>query len=348
MSTSLESAVRSYVKALGLSSRSCDEHFSTVRKWERWGKGKSIESLSRHDIREFIEWVHDLAVQNAGTNPGRTANKVRENLKAVLSWAWEQDLIESVPRLPKPRFQRDVAGRHYLTKSELNALYFATYALPRSRGWNHPYPVGNYWRAALVLFFNYGLDTGTIWKTNSSHQPILWRHVTWQQVSPNTQTRERSRWGWILYRRAKTGKMFVRPMNRVVHAHVRSLQHNDCDPESPVFTGGSSRPNLRFRQLCSIAGLEPRLNMESGAEEPWQLKDLRKTCATYYEEHIPGSSVEILGHYARGITYRHYAHRDPLAAKAIMTIPQPTAFTGLAKGITDMCPCCRRPFSAAE
>jgi len=52
------------------------------------------------------------------------------------------------------------------------------------------------------------------------------------------------------------------------------------------------------------------------------LKDLRKTCATYYDEHVPESSVEILGHSAGGVTYRHYAHRAPLAFKAIMTIPQ--------------------------
>ena len=84
--------------------------------------GKPIESLSRHDLREFIEWVHYQAVQNAGTNLGRTANKVRENLKAVLTWAWEQDLIESIPRLPKPRNHRDVAGRHYLTKSEITEV----------------------------------------------------------------------------------------------------------------------------------------------------------------------------------------------------------------------------------
>jgi len=30
-----------------------------------------------------------------------------------------------------------------------------------------------------------------------------------------------------------------------------------------------------------------------------------------------------------GFTYRHYAHHDPLAIKAIMTIPQPSAFKGL-------------------
>jgi hypothetical protein len=77
------------------------------------------------------------------------------------------------------------------------------------------------------------------------------------------------------------------------------------------------------------------------------LKDLRKTCATYYDEHIPESSVEILGHSAGGVTYRHYAHRAPLAFKAIMTIPQPSAFSALARGFDGQCPCCRRRFTDA-
>ena len=51
-----------------------------------------------------------------------------------MSWAWEQDYVEKLPRFPKPKPQRDVAGRHYLTKSDLNALYFATHQLPRPRG----------------------------------------------------------------------------------------------------------------------------------------------------------------------------------------------------------------------
>jgi hypothetical protein len=110
-----------------------------------------------------------LAQEDNGKNPGRTGNKAREQLRAVMSWAWEQELIESLPRFPKARNQLDVAGRHYLTKSELNSLYFATYNMKRPRGWVRPYPVGKYWRCALVLFFNYGLDTGTIWpsKTDS-------------------------------------------------------------------------------------------------------------------------------------------------------------------------------------
>ena len=46
----------------------------------------------------------------------------------------------------------------------------------------------------------------------------------------------------------------------------------------------------------------------------------------YYDKHMLESSIEILGHLLGGITYRHYAHRAPLAFKAIMTLPQPMAF----------------------
>ncbi len=104
--------------------------------------------------------MYERAVLHEGTNPGRTANKARENLRAVMSWAWEQDAIDTLPRFPKPRDQRDVAGRHYLTKAEINALYFATHKMKRPRGSNLPIPVGRYWRCALVVFFNYGVDRG--------------------------------------------------------------------------------------------------------------------------------------------------------------------------------------------
>ena len=121
----------------------------------------------------------------------------------------------------------------------------------------------------------------------------------------------------------------------------------DPRPDDPVFRGGGSRPNSRFQQLCSLADIAPKTNVETGEETLWLLKDLRKTCATYYDEHVPESSIEILGHSVAGVTYRHYAHRDPLAFKAIMTIPQPSAFTALVRGYDGECPCCRRSFPNA-
>jgi hypothetical protein len=241
-----------------------------------------------------------------------------------------------------------VAGRHYLTKEEINVLYFATHSMPRPRGWDTPIPVGRYWRAALVVFFNYGVDTGTVCKSAPFHEPILWRHVSWAHHSPDREVKEQSRWGWMYYRRVKTGKGFYRPVNHVVHAHLRSILPKDPHPDAPVFLGGGARPNARFQGLCALAGIHPRTNVETGAEEPWELKDLRKKCATYYDEHVPESSVEILGHSVGGITYRHYAHRAPLAFRAIMTLPQPTAFSALIHGHDGECPCCRRRFADAR
>jgi hypothetical protein len=83
-----------------------------------------------------------------------------------------------------------VAGRHYLTKPELNALYFVTHRMRRPREWDGTYHVGRYGRAALVVFFNYGVDTGTVWKTAPAHEPILWRHLHWGRQSPDREVKE--------------------------------------------------------------------------------------------------------------------------------------------------------------
>ncbi len=90
MSTPFKAAVDSYLRAKTLSRGTRNEYHSTVRKWEQWGAGPPIEALQHKEIREFLDWVHERALAEQGTNPGRTANKAREHLRAVFSWAWEQ------------------------------------------------------------------------------------------------------------------------------------------------------------------------------------------------------------------------------------------------------------------
>lgn len=275
MPTTLETAVAMYLRSGNPAQRTREEYSTTVRKWERWGGGAPLEKLTRKEIREFLDWVYEDANAQQRENPGRTANKVRSHLRAVMSWAWEHDLVDALPRFPKLKPQRDVAGRHYLTKAEINALYFATYKMKRPRAWNQAFPVGRYWRCALVVFFNYAVDTGTIWKTESFHEPILWRHISWDRESPDREIKEPSRWGWLFYRRVKTGKTFCRPMNRTVHSHIKSIMPDNPDPGAPVFLGGGTRPNNRFRILCRLADVGPKTNVETGEEKPWVLKDLR-------------------------------------------------------------------------
>jgi hypothetical protein len=103
MATTLKAAVDDYLRAKSLARGTRNEYFSTLRKWEQWGGGVPIKELRRKDVRAFLDWVYERAVAEAGTNPGRTANKAREHLRAVLSWAWEQELIDAPPRFPQPR-----------------------------------------------------------------------------------------------------------------------------------------------------------------------------------------------------------------------------------------------------
>jgi hypothetical protein len=142
MSTTLKTAAESYLRAKALSRGTRNEYLSTLREWETWSGGIPIAQLRRKDLREFIDRAYEQALKKEWENRGRTANKAREHLRAILYWAWEQELIDTLPRFPAPRDQRGVAGRHYLTKAEINALYFATHKMRRPRGWDAPHPIG--------------------------------------------------------------------------------------------------------------------------------------------------------------------------------------------------------------
>ena len=84
MQTTLNAAIDSYLRMHARSRGTRNEYHSTLRKWEQWGRGGAIEDLQRKDLREFLDWVYQRAVEDKGTNPGRTANKAREHLRAVI------------------------------------------------------------------------------------------------------------------------------------------------------------------------------------------------------------------------------------------------------------------------
>src|SRR4051794_27662096 len=113
----------------------------------------------------------------------------------------------------------------------------------RTRGRDDPSPVGRDGRAALVPFFNSGVDTGTVWTSAPSHEPILWRHVTW---------------GRLFDRQVNAGNTFCRPMNRVVHPHLKALMPESPSPDAPIFPVGGARPNAWFQELCALAGVRSR------------------------------------------------------------------------------------------
>ena len=83
MPTTLRTVVLKYLRAGRPARGTRDEYRTTLKKWKRWDGGVPIEKLGRKEIREFLEWVHERALAQKGLNPGRTANKAREHLRAV-------------------------------------------------------------------------------------------------------------------------------------------------------------------------------------------------------------------------------------------------------------------------
>jgi len=69
MQTTLNSAIDSYLRMHSRSRGTRNEYHSTLRKWEQWGHGGPIEDLQRKDLRDFLDWVYQRAVEDQGTNP---------------------------------------------------------------------------------------------------------------------------------------------------------------------------------------------------------------------------------------------------------------------------------------
>lgn len=349
----LREAILAYLDATEAAPATRAEYQTTLRKWLDWEKEgprgpvlassmhrsctpMQVGQITTELLGSFLAWVYQQARADGSINPGRVHNKARAHLKAVLGFCCnEKPWIAAVPRMPADREQIDEAGLRYFSEAEVNDLYWATYRMHRPRGWSGPLPIGAYWRAALVFFYNYGVDTQTVFPYSDRAKPLRWRDVSWDRVAPQRQIKQECEWGWLFYRRVKTGRKFLRPMNREVHLHIRSIMPATYDPESPVFRGGGGRPCERFQQLIKLAGVKPNQDLDTGREIPWVLKDLRKTAATWHDENIPDSSVAILGHAlgkqrgSDGVTHKHYASRDPLAFKAITTLPQPAAFRSI-------------------
>ena len=85
MPTILKTAVTEYLRVKESAQGTRNEYLTTLKNWAQWGRGVPLDNLGRKDIREFLDWVYEQAVAREGKNPGRTANKAREQLCAVMT-----------------------------------------------------------------------------------------------------------------------------------------------------------------------------------------------------------------------------------------------------------------------
>jgi hypothetical protein len=339
---SVAEAVEQYGKAKRLAPRTKAEYGTLLSKLYRWsaaskhrcGTPMLLADLNSENLRDFLEWVEE---NSDGGNQANSRNKACTSIGAVLRWALDEELIPTLPRIPKKIEQRDVAGQYFFTDSEIDGLYWGTYKLESPRGWDLPQPIGAYWRTAIVLFRTYGMDTQALFPYSHLIECVLqWKHVTLEPLPPGRVANVENPDGYLTIRREKTGRTRIVPLDSVVRAHLDLIRPAKCDPESPLMGrfGGSTictaaggvRPNNRFRKLCAFGKVPQKLDVESGKIRQHELKDLRKTCGTMHDANLPESGVRMLGHSTGTITDKHYSHTLPAMIAAMKTFTHPRSF----------------------
>lgn len=380
----LVQAVEGYLDATQSSDATRVEYRTTLRRYQEWvdDEGREPENaltidvsdhrstrpvvtheLTRDTLRQFLEWVHARAKLEGGTNPGRTANKRRANISAVLNWACDEGKIETVPRMPAKFKEQQAAGLYYLEHDEIDRLYYAAAKL-RLRQWVSPTGISlrSYWQGAIAFFFSYGVDMGLVFASKRNHKPLLVRHVAFSSRCPDRSTKIDTPWGSIFYERGKTKKKRLLQMNKEVCLHLlflipmpaqvhdvissRVKEASTIDellggsgfevPEAmldtPIFRGGSTKPSKLFKRLLKLGRIPKKINQETGEQSDFTSRDLRKTASTWHDENCPGAGSAILGHALPGsaaVTAKHYSNTSPLAAKSIMTIAQPSSIRSI-------------------
>lgn len=346
----VEEAVHRYGVAKRLAPRTRAEYGTLMSKLWAWGASLPVDSkhrfrtpmlladLSSDALRDFADWVEE---HSEGDNRGNSRNKATTTIGAVLRWAFEEELIPALPRIPKKVEQREVAGQYFFTDEEIDGIYWATYKLAAPRGWNLQQPIGAYWRTAIVLFRTYGMDTQALFPYSSLIEQVLeWRHVTTESLPPGRVANVHNEHGYLTIKRQKTGRIRIVPLDAIVRAHLDLIRPTDCKPDWPIMgrlagstictAAGGVRPNKRFRRLCDLGAVPQKLDLETGKLREHELKDLRKTCGTMHDANLPESGPRMLGHSTGTITDKHYSHTLPALITAMRTFRHPRSFYSIS------------------
>jgi hypothetical protein len=343
---SVADAVKKYGDAKRLAVRTRAEYGTLLSKLYAWSAASKhrlctpmlLGDLTAERLPEFLDFVEKYA---GGDNQANSRNKCLAMLGAVIRWAFDEELIAAMPRLPKAVEARDVAGQYFFTDEEIDSIYWATYKLKNPRGWTLRQPIGAYWRTGIVLFRTYGMDTQSLFPYATSTECVLrWKHCTVESLPPGRVANVENQAGYLTIKREKTGRTRIVPLDAIVRAHLDLIRPATADPEAPIMgrghgpkgvctAAGGVRPCQRFVSLCEAGDVPKKLDVESGKIRDHELKDLRKTCGTMHDANVPEIGVRMLGHSTGTVTDRHYSHTLPAMIAAMKTFRHPRSFSSI-------------------
>ena len=319
------------------------EYRRYLDRWDDWCKcgctSLALGDIDRQSLLDYRTYVRRIHKCGNGA-----LNKHVGAIQTVLRMAVEHKLLGAVPTLP-PLAHRRAARKLYLSYDELGRLYdacdLATWPRENCRGEPLARGPAVQWRAAIVLWFNYGFRTQELVSRLRRMDTLRWRKIFRQELSPADDGRARCEYGWLAYtpqkQRWAKDTPLVLPINRIVDAHLRSIEPPAADPDARVFDWKMSSDNFyeQWSLLCRAAGIRPRPDPRTGECGQYEVKHLRKTSVTWHNFHCPGIAGYIVGHQDREtsglnvtskITSQHYDNQELAVLDAVLNLPQPQSF----------------------
>ena len=247
-------------------------------------------------VRAFMDWAR----ATFGLTE-RTVEKYKTCLQGIVREGFDEDL-----GFPRVKSRGHVPKSH---KTDLTAEAWAKlYDACEIARWPNPATASTFWRATLVLFAHYGFRTQELIAYDSRKRPLQWSDVHWDPEIPLKGCRTESPTGWLSYvpdkQSADKPEPLILPMTASVVSHLRAIQPDDTT--GPVFPIPFSRKSLdsQWSAITAAAGLADWAGFDK-----LLIKHLRSSCATWHEKIRSGMGETVLGHAARGVSWRNYVQR---------------------------------------
>lgn len=278
--------------------------------------------------------------------PGRemkTVNNYLESIHTLTEAAAESwpRAFTSPPAKIKALKCRKAKPKVYMLVEHVDAIYRAcsTAVWPRDSRLPEGITAADYWRAAVVLFFNFGFRTQELISHGSEFSALTWGQIYSQAESPGYSNGNNDH-GWLVYTPRKQEAVKPEPLVLALHPivamHLRSLRPAAPAANTPIFPFPKSNNQFRdqWHAITRASRVKPKGTLEVNR---YQVFHFRKTCITLHNYHRPGIAPFITGHADRdgqkgvAIQGKHYDCAELAAAEALLAFPQPPSFESIRR-----------------
>lgn len=285
-----------------------DTKLRIIMRWMSFSDQHDVEDVTRARLIQFGQWLKD----QFGIGPA-SINTHIDTIRQVCKCAFDNELTtKAAPSFPRLTESATVL-KHYLSNKELNRLYKAC----KHAVWPTTVDPVWHWRAALVMFYTYGMRTQELIAYRHDMTPLTWANIFKQKRTPARDGKAKCKYGWLQYLPQKQSHIKPEPLslpvNEMVLFHLNKIRRDEG--RVIPFPKSSHQFYTQWRELQRIA----KVCISEG--EYYDVKHLRKTAATKYAS-IAGSEVSesITGHAKRGVSATHYRNIEVQVRDAVLAL----------------------------